>query len=214
MRFINDDVKLKSGGRNAVKISEDELWKKIVERARKIGEESEEEEDDGYNGENAWRFIQDLIYCDSVLRKDIKFNVDAENILTPEDGYDENLGMHTLSNGLTYYAIEMGGDWEIPMFIILYYDGVKLRAYIPSYGNLVNLDCKCAFGSEEDSMDDNLRSKLLKKYAKFGDVPNEDEFDFQTWSDLYCRMYNETHDGVEFNYSAMIEDITSRIVVK
>lgn len=212
MRFVNDDVKLKHGGRNAVKISKDDLWKKIVARAMAIGEDiDEDDEDDGYDGENAWRFINAIVYCDSVISKDIKFNVDAENILTPEDGDDDYLGMHTLSNGLTYYAIEMGGDWEIPVFIIIYWDGKKLRAYIPSYGNLVNLDCKCAFGSEDNEVDDEKAEKLLKKYKKLGIEPEDpDDID---WSELYCQMYGETRDGAEFNYEAMIEDIKARIVV-
>ena len=46
MRFINDDVKLKIGGRNATKISKEELWKKIVSRARKIGEYIDEDTED------------------------------------------------------------------------------------------------------------------------------------------------------------------------
>jgi hypothetical protein len=214
MRFVNDDVKLKNGGRNAAKISEEELWKKIVARAQSVGDDCEDEEDDGYDGENAWRFVQNLMWCDPIIKKDIKFNVDRENVLTPEDGYDEYLGMHTLPNGLTYYGIIMGGDWEIPMFMIIYWDGKKLRCYIPSYGNLVNLDFGCAFGSEEDSLDDeDKKAKLIKKYAKYGEIPDEDDFDFQTWSDLYCRMYDETRDGCEYNYNAMIEDITSRIIV-
>ena len=101
MRFVNDDVKLKHGGRNAVKISQDDLWKKIVARAMKIGEDIEGVDDEGPDSDSAYEFIRELIYCNETIRKDIKYNVDAENILTSCDaGYeDECVGLHTLSNG-------------------------------------------------------------------------------------------------------------------
>ena len=212
MRFINDDVKLKQGGRNSVKISQDELWKKIVARAKKIGEYIDEDtEDDGPDGEYACEFIRELIYGDETIHKDIKFAIDSENILTPYDDPDDyELGIQTFKD-LTYYALKMGGDWELPVFMIIYYDGKKLRAYIPSYGNLVNLDCKCAFGSEDSVIDDVQAEKLLKKYKKLGIEPEDP--DYIDWSELYCQMYSETRDSAAFNYRAMFEDIQTRIIV-
>ena len=214
MRFVNDDVKLKNGGRNAIKITEDDLWEKMCKRAIKIGEDIDE---DAVTckpwDEEAYSVVRELICCDPVIRKDIKFSVDAENILTDEDGDDQYLGLHETSTGLVYYGLMMGGDWEVPVFLIIYWDGKKLRAYVPSYGNLVNLDAGCAFGSEEDNLDYDQQVKLLNKYTKYGDVPPLDEFDFQTWSELYCRMYDETQDGAEHNFNAMIKDIEARIIV-
>lgn len=214
MRFINDDVKLKQGGRNSVKISQDELWEKIVARAKKIGEDIDEDiENDGPDGEYAYEFIRELIYCDETIHKDIKYMVDPENIITSCDADDEDeyVGLHTLSNGFTFYGIIMGGDWEIPVFIIIYWDGKRLRAYIPSYGNIINLDCHCAFGSEDNEVDDDKAEKLLKKYKKMGIEPDDpDDID---WAELYCKMYETSPDSCEFNYDAMIKDITNRIVV-
>lgn len=208
MRFVNDDVKLKNGGRNAVKISQDDLWKKIVTRAMKIGEDIEGVEDDGPDGESAYEFIRELIYNDETIHKDIKYDIDAENILTACDAdyNDEYVGMHTVK-GLTFYGVIMGGDWEVPAFFIIYWDGKKLRAYVPSYGNLVNLDCKCAFGSE--NVED--EEKLLQKYKKLGIEPEDS--DYIDWSELYCKMYETSPDSCEFNYDAMLKDITNRIVV-
>ena len=214
MRFINDDVKLKVGGRNAVKISEDELWKKIVSRARKVGEDIDEDtEDEGPDADSAYEFIREIICCDETVCKDIKYNVDAENILVASDASDEDkyVGIHTLANGFTFYGIIMGGDWEIPAFLIIYWDGKKLRAYIPSYGNLINLDCKCAFGSEEDKLDDAKEEKLLKKYKKLGIEPEDP--DYIDWSELYCKMYETDPDNCEYNYDAMIKEIQTRIIV-
>lgn len=214
MRFINDDVKLKVGGRNAVKISEDELWKKIVSRARKIGEYIDEDtEDEGPEADSAYEFIREIIYADETVCKDIKYNVDAENILVAADASDEDkyVGMHTLANGFTFYGIIMGGDWEVPAFLIIYWDGKKLRAYIPSYGNLINLDCKCAFGSENDGVDDKKEEKLLKKYKKLGIEPEDP--DYIDWSELYCKMYETSPYSCEYNYDAMIKEIQTRIIV-
>ena len=214
MRFINDDVKLKVGGRNAVKISEDELWKKIVSRARKVGEDIDEDtEDEGPDADSAYEFIREIICCDETVCKDIKYNVDAENILVASDASDEDkyVGIHTLANGFTFYGIIMGGDWEIPAFLIIYWDGKKLRAYIPSDGNLINLDCKCAFGSEEDKLDDAKEEKLLKKYKKLGIEPEDP--DYIDWSELYCKMYETDPDNCEYNYDAMIKEIQTRIIV-
>lgn len=213
MRFINDDVKLKNGGRNAVKISQDDLWKRIVARAMKIGEDIEDVEDDGPDGESAYEFIRELIYNDETIHKDIKYYVDAENICTASDAdyNDVYVGVHTLPNGLTFYGIVMGGDWEIPMFLIIYWDGKQLRAYIPSYGNCINLDCKCAFGSEDDEVDEDKAEKLLKKYKKLGIKPEDpDDID---WSELYCNKYEITLDDCMYNYDAMIKDIEARIIV-
>ena len=212
MRFINDDVKLKQGGRNAVKISQDDLWKKIVARAMKIGEDIEGVEDDGPDGESAYEFIRELIYNDETIHKDIKYDIDAENILTACDAdyNDESVGMHTVKD-LTFYGVIMGGDWEVPAFFIIYWDGKKLRAYIPSYGNLINLDCKCAFGSENDGVDDKKEEKLLKKYKKLGIEPEDP--DYIDWSELYCKMYETSPYSCEYNYDAMIKEIQTRIIV-
>jgi len=49
--------------------------------------------------------------------------------------------------------INAGGDWEFPICFVLYWDGKKMRAYIPSEGNCWNKQEKCAFGSEEDGVD-------------------------------------------------------------
>ena len=215
MRFINDDVKLKNGGRNSVRISEDELWNKIVARARKIGDcyIDEDTEDNGPDGDEAAQFISELFYNDETIRKDIKYNVDGENILVACDAdyEDKYIGMYTTNEGLTFYGFLAGGDWEMPMFIIIYWDGKKLRAYVPSYGNVINLDCKCAFGSECDEVDDNKAKALLAKYKKLGIEP-EDPNDID-WGEMYCKIYDTTPDSCEFNYDAMLKDITARIIV-
>ena len=56
------------------------------------------------------------------------------------------------------YAILLcwgGGDWEYPLFFILYLDNKNhLRGYVPSKGNTFNLKYKSAYGNNEDYPED------------------------------------------------------------
>ena len=56
------------------------------------------------------------------------------------------------------YAILLcwgGGDWECPLFFILYLDNKNhLRGYIPNKGNTFNLKYKSAYGNNEDYPED------------------------------------------------------------
>lgn len=83
----------------------------------------------------------------SRLEKDLsKINVDFENFI--EDGY-------VLSDsGVPYLRCIIGGDWELPVCGMLYWDGKAIRGYLPEYGNSFNPKTRTAFGSEEDSTAD------------------------------------------------------------
>ena len=58
--------------------------------------------------------------------------------------------METLPNGMVYEAHSAGGDWESPVYFIIYWDGKKLRGYIPTDGNPWNRTTKMAFGNPEE----------------------------------------------------------------
>ncbi len=85
-----------------------------------------------------------------------KIDFDFENCYTSKDEveyYDDPevglfVGINTLPNGLVYNGILVGGDWETPMFIIVYWSGKEFRGYIPEDGNTYNLVTKTAYGSE------------------------------------------------------------------
>ena len=85
-------------------------------------------------------------------------NFDEENFEWENgEGYcgcEAIVGFHTLRNGLTYLGITAGGDWETPLFYIIYWDGQKLRAYIPTDGNFWNTDTNTAYGSEGEAIVD------------------------------------------------------------
>lgn len=77
-------------------------------------------------------FVEEAAYCvfASIEKPNITF--DLENLDCSNDwshvktGWDEEHG---------WLAFMSGGDWEIPVFGILYFDGVKLKCYVPEKGN-------------------------------------------------------------------------------
>jgi hypothetical protein len=139
-----------------------------------------------------------LPYLTAQVEKDLKkVKFDSENHeCKPEEAYcgaESIAGFQTLRNGLTYLGCVSGGDWECPLFYIIYWDGGKLRAYIPTDGNLWNTDTKMAYGNDDEELeDDTLDAKNIKK--RFGvDVEHHSDFD------------------AEFDCTKIERDIVSRI---
>ena len=92
---------------------------------------------------------------DTQIHKDLsKIIFDQENCDADEDERTQDgtiydlVGYHTLDNKLTFLGVVAGGDWESPLFYIIYWDGKKLRGYIPTEGNPWNKETKTAYGSE------------------------------------------------------------------
>lgn len=64
----------------------------------------------------------------------------------------ENLDVEaerTTAQGIPYLECFIGGDWETPLLAIVYFDGKKLRGYIPKDGNSYNHKAKAAFGNND-----------------------------------------------------------------
>lgn len=124
------------------------------------------------------------------IEKDLsKVEFDSENIDAEK--------IKTLSNGMYYLGVFAGGDWEQSVFFVIYWDGNKLRGYIPKEGNLWNTDTKIAYGNNDEADLKNYK-KRWPKYFK--NMPIED-FDVCSGHDM--------HDMKE-----MKADIMSRIVKK
>lgn len=74
-----------------------------------------------------------------------------------------------------------GGDWEFPVHFVLYLDPKnKIRAYIPSDGNVYCHKCKCTYGScecddQQEEFDDDYYTDHLNFQAMFEDVNNRIE---------------------------------------
>lgn len=87
----------------------------------------------------------------SQIEKDLsKVNFDFENtnFIDGYEGYP--CGWEVLPNGLPVLFVNAGGDWEQPICFILYWDGKKIRGYIPEDGNIFNKEQRCAYGSEDN----------------------------------------------------------------
>lgn len=141
-------------GRKAKKITIDELKKQLQKAMEKHPDYNPEEKrlDNRY----AWKELTPTI------EKDLsKVNFDMENVMDETD--DTHLGYQMIGN-LAVYALEAGGDWEFPVYFIIYSDGKKLRGYIPKDGNAWNYDTKQALGNDEEA--DN---KFLRKFYKHTD---------------------------------------------
>ena len=216
-KFVNMDIKfLKKGGRKSIPMTKEDLSKKIEEFFIKNKIEYDE------------NHISEFILEEhSKIKKDLsKIIFDKENFTFKEGEFGctlpNILGFHTLENGFSFLGGMAGGDWEYPLFFIIYWDGKSLRGYIPTYGNSFNVDFKSAFGSEMES--DNAEDIYDKKYKEEEDKLIEKlkkqkrkvEFhSYELISDVYVMRYGvEDYTDVEINEEAVIEDITSRIILK
>ena len=93
-----------------------------------------------------------------------KVEFDTENTEWKKDeGFGEFkflTGFNVAPNGMPYLGVCSGGDWEMPLFYIIYFDGKKLRAYIPKRGNTYNTDTKMAYGNDEEADNKNANKRF------------------------------------------------------
>jgi hypothetical protein len=112
------------------------------------------------------------------IKEDLKFLDVDENYTSitykPRSSFESLLGFQTNDSGLTYYGVEIKSKDTIPFFCIIYYDGMKLRAFVPPH-NLYNKDTSQPFGIDEkadvlfleDVFDEEcLKSKMYRRYAE------------------------------------------------
>jgi hypothetical protein len=110
----------------------------------------------------------DIYELPKKIEKDLsKLNFDFENycignahpsyLKYPSDHsgfWNYPCGYETLENGLPVLFVNAGGDWETPICFCIYFDGKDLRGYIPSDGNCYNKKEKCAYGSEDEPLEE------------------------------------------------------------
>lgn len=134
--------------------------------------------------------------------KDVKVKFDLENIIDDEDDWRGEfggiLGYKQEDNGLTYLGLAAGGDWESPVYFMAYWDGKKIRVYIPTDGNPWNRTTKEAYGNDEEA-----DSKDFKKHYKY-----EKDLDDEEDEDICI----DARDEVKFDKVAIKKDFMSRIL--
>jgi hypothetical protein len=72
-------------------------------------------------------------------------------------------GFELTDTGVPYVMMTCGGDWEVPIACVIYWDGKHYRGYVPVEGNCYNVKAKAAFGNADE--DDDQRAFK----AQFGD---------------------------------------------
>jgi len=164
-------IKIVKGGRKSVKMDLDDFKKliraEIIEALKRDnGATTAEAEEELDVIKDEAQFISYLI---NVYSGDIEFDTenissrdDYINIAKGEGNIRDILGFHE-EKGFCYLGINAGGDWENPIFFILYYDGEKIDFYIPKAGNTFNPDTNSAFGNNEEPVEDDEGSVYLMK---------------------------------------------------
>jgi len=175
--------------RKFVRISKKDLAEKIA---------AINEDDSEIDADNGFSFdINALLYA---LNKDIKVRFDTENSDSDNGSHYGNLvGFHTLDNGFSFLGFAAGGDWEAPVFFLIYWDGKKLRGYVPTKGNVFNTDTMQAFGNDGKADAKNLIKRSLATKEDFSDNESDDG-----------EAYSE--DAPEFDWKEIEADIKERIV--
>jgi len=160
--------------------------------------------------EKSYHFQALITTVSDDVEKDLyKVQFDWENFEFDDKSSNVNdntlLGFHTI-NDLTFLGCYAGGDWEHPVFFIIYYDGKKLRAYIPTDGNPWNTDTKSAYGNHKDEIDYDVD---YLKIAAFG----RDTINFRKrYSDLKINSADDILSLAKFEYDKIEKDILKRIV--
>ena len=229
MRYINDDITPKAGGRKAPSISKTDLEEKLIEYLCHLDSTIPRKSlvRDPLEICNYLFSLEDGKFVD-----DLRFDNSYENITCdPHSAFDENygtplLGYQTLENGFTFLGAEAGNDCGAPIFYVIYWDGKTIRCYIPVRGNEVNLDFKCALFTEEDAIfdadDEKKLEKLTKKYKAAG-IWTESEYktalpipgldDDTDWALSYLKKYGLDDETLMFHWKGIKEDIMTRIQV-
>jgi hypothetical protein len=147
-----------------VPISKGQLAIKIARAAQQqLTDNHEEETVSDQDEETAMQdvlgasYVVDWKGLTPAIQRDLsKVEFDFENVemidgysIIPESDRPKIMGFQELPNGFSFLGITAGGDWELPVFFIIYWDGHKLRGYIPTKGNIWNPINDSAVGNNE-----------------------------------------------------------------
>lgn len=122
---------------------------------------------------------------------DLKVHFDTENFEDSECEYCPMNGYQVL-DGFPFWGFTAGGDWEHPIYFIVYWDGKKLRAYIPTEGNPFNTSTRWAYGNDGENE---------------GGVSDADNGKFRGYE---VDSHGEVHP--EFDWEKIKADIKTRIL--
>jgi len=197
--------------RKAKLVNETQFKNLMVNAAIKVYADDEllswEDMVDASNG-NIYGLVQYMVLMGGFLPKVLsdwkKVKFDFENFYCDPSNSPkcDQLGFQTLENDFTYLGIMAGGDWEQPIYAIIYHDGSDFRGYIPNKGNTYNTITKTAFGSESESGIDivDQEEEIRKGLASRGIV------NIENIEDIY-----EAMGQLNFNFNEIRNEIQSHI---
>ena len=147
--------------RYAPAMSVDDFKNTVVSYASSLGYFDEREDDkNNVDLEFVFHYLLSEDKAKLVLKDWSKVDFDLENVMFE--------GFNSTQDGIPYAELYAGGDWELPVYCIVYFDGKDFRGYVPKDGNLYNFTTKTAYGNDED--DD--EKDFAKRYGSY----DEDEF--------------------------------------
>lgn len=134
---LNLDVPLPKKGRVAPKMSEEEFKIKMYDWLDKNSSEDHVRHTPG-------SFFYRITGFKSPLQEDFKkIDFDWEN-------HDISGGIRFTKTGVPFLLGYAGGDWQVPILLMIYWDGKKFRGYIPEHGNAYYRKEMRALDSGED----------------------------------------------------------------
>ena len=197
--YINKKVNLKYGGRTIGKISPEDFIIKSKDFINKNNENfyyMKYDENDVNDVCEALAFTIMSLYSynsNYYICKDFK-NIKFDNENT------EVIKFHD-ENEYPYIVASSGGDWEIPVIFIIYWDGKKIRVYIPKKGNTWRFDTKSALGN----------------YDGDESYPSDEKYVY-LHSDEHLYNYDDDEDeeyvdicDVDYDLESCIEDFEARV---
>lgn len=95
--------------------------------------------------------MRQCVEAENQVYQDItKIQVDFENVGCTL-GKKDPVGFWSTSTGIPVLGCHVGGDWEDPVFFVLYPEtATTIRAYVPKDGNTYVLKTKTAYGNDKD----------------------------------------------------------------
>ncbi|MNM47666.1 hypothetical protein D3C81_586380 [compost metagenome] len=196
---IKSDKRVSLVGVNDEKLME--VVRSEIERAKNRYKRELEEYEELSNVKDIKEIVYHLIYG---IIPEFEIEFDLENVELDED--DDNLGVQTIGD-FNYIGIIAGGDWENPVFFILFIDETgKIAGYVPEDGNIYNKKLKSAFGNNHEREDYIFGEdrKMSKKRIEYND------------EDAAKEQYGVTEDeiqNIEFDFDKMKKEIKNKIEV-
>ena len=117
------------------KLTKHEFLEKVLQRYAMINCEEKD------NLEELFQYNYYDIFIGMPKKPNVKFSL--ENF----DCMNEWSHVHTGWNNEGWIAFMAGGDWEVPVFGVVYFDGDNFNCYIPENGNCYNKKTNVAWGS-------------------------------------------------------------------